>query len=101
LLRNDRRSGATTFTALLTKRAGSHNSLTAFDLPRLDGADLRPAPARRAARMRLLPGADGMLFSQALAVGGAVVFAKVCELSLEGTVSKRAGRLYRSGPSRA
>jgi ATP-dependent DNA ligase len=28
-----------------------------------------------------------------------VVFAKACELGLEGIVSKRAGSLYRSGPS--
>jgi ATP-dependent DNA ligase len=28
------------------------------------------------------------------------VFAKVCELDLEGIVSKRAGSFYKSGPSR-
>jgi ATP-dependent DNA ligase len=33
----------------------------------------------------------------ALAADGAVVFAKVCELGLEGIVSKRAGSFYRSG----
>ena len=31
---------------------------------------------------------------------GAVVFAKACELGLEGVVSKRAGSLYKSGRSR-
>lgn len=31
---------------------------------------------------------------------GAVVFAKACELSLEGIVSKRAGSLYRNGRPR-
>ena len=31
---------------------------------------------------------------------GAVVFAKACELGLEGIVSKRAGSFYKSGPSR-
>jgi ATP-dependent DNA ligase len=40
------------------------------------------------------------LFSEALAEEGAVVFAKACELGLEGIVSKRAGSLYKSGPSR-
>jgi bifunctional non-homologous end joining protein LigD len=31
---------------------------------------------------------------------GAVVFAKACELRLEGIVSKRAGSFYKSGKSR-
>ena len=43
---------------------------------------------------------DGILFSEALAAEGAVVFAKACELGLEGIVSKRAGSFYKSGPSR-
>ena len=37
--------------------------------------------------MRL--GVRGILFSEALAAKGAVVFAKACELGLEGIVSKR------------
>jgi hypothetical protein len=40
---------------------------------------------------------DGILFSEALAEEGAVVFAKACKLGLEGIVSKRAGSLYRAG----
>ena len=43
---------------------------------------------------------DGSLFREALAAEGAVVFAKACELGLEGVVSKRAGSLYRCGRSR-
>ena len=35
-----------------------------------------------------------------LAADGAVVFAKACELGLEGIVSKREGSFYKSGPSR-
>jgi bifunctional non-homologous end joining protein LigD len=50
--------------------------------------------------MRLVAGVDGILFSEAFAVKGAVVFAKACELDLEGIVSKRAGSFYRSGRSR-
>ena len=71
----------------------------AFDLLRLDGDDLRlwPIEARREAFMRLVSGVDGILFSEALAAEGAVVFAKVCELGLEGVVSKRAGSFYRVG----
>jgi bifunctional non-homologous end joining protein LigD len=40
------------------------------------------------------------LFSDAITAEGAVVFAKACELGLEGVVSKREGSFYRSGKSR-
>ena len=40
------------------------------------------------------------MFSEALAAEGAVLFAKACELGLEGIVSKREGSFYRSGKSR-
>ena len=50
--------------------------------------------------MRSVDGFDGLPFSEALAAEGAIVFAKACELGLEGIVSKRAGSLYRSGPTR-
>jgi ATP-dependent DNA ligase len=40
------------------------------------------------------------LFSEALAAESAVVFAKACELDLEGIVSKRTGSSYKSGRSR-
>jgi ATP-dependent DNA ligase len=39
-------------------------------------------------------------FFEELAAEGAVVFAKACELGLEGIVSKRAGSFYKSGLSR-
>ena len=55
--------------------------------------------ARREALSRLIAGADGV-FSEALAAEGEVVFAKACELGLEGIVSKRAGSFYKSGKSR-
>ena len=99
VLRNDGRSD---FRALLTKRGGAQAALVAFDLVRLDGEDLRlrPIEQRREALMRLVAGVDGLLFSEALAAEGEVVFAKACELGLEGIVSKRAGSFYKSGPSR-
>jgi bifunctional non-homologous end joining protein LigD len=50
--------------------------------------------------MWLVDGVDRILFGQALAAEGAVVFAKACELGLEGIVSKREGSFYRSGKSR-
>jgi ATP-dependent DNA ligase len=47
------------------------------------------------------PSTDGgNPFREALAAGGAVVFAKACELGLEGIVSKREGSFYRTGRSR-
>jgi bifunctional non-homologous end joining protein LigD len=54
----------------------------------------------REALQRLVAGVQGILFSEALAADGAVVFAKACELGLEGIVSKRAGSFYRCGRSR-
>ena len=50
--------------------------------------------------MRLVDGVSAILFSEAIAAEGEVVFAKACELGLEGIVSKRAGSFYRSGRSR-
>jgi hypothetical protein len=48
----------------------------------------------------LVAGVDCILFSDALVAEGARVFAKACELGLEGIVSKRAGSRYSSGNSR-
>jgi bifunctional non-homologous end joining protein LigD len=50
--------------------------------------------------VRLVDGFDGIVFSEALAAEGAVVFGKACELGLEGIVSKREGSLYKSRRSR-
>jgi ATP-dependent DNA ligase len=41
---------------------------------------LRPIEARREALVRLVTGADGIVFSEAIVAEGAVVFAKACEL---------------------
>jgi bifunctional non-homologous end joining protein LigD len=57
---------------------------------------LRPIEARREALKQLVAGVDGILFSDALVADGAVVFAKACELGLEGIVSKRASSFYKS-----
>ena len=45
---------------------------------------------RKESRPAILSGVKGIVFSEALAAEGAVVFAKACELGLEGVVSKRA-----------
>jgi bifunctional non-homologous end joining protein LigD len=94
--------GLSDFAALLTKRGGEKATLVAFDLLSLESEDLRlrPIEERREALSALVAGLDGVLFSEAIEADGALVFAKACELGLEGIVSKRAGSLYRSGPSR-
>jgi bifunctional non-homologous end joining protein LigD len=96
--------GRSDFHALLTKRGWLIASFVAFDLLRLGGDDLRQRPLekRREALARLIAKrrSDGIVFSEALSEEGAVVFAKACELGLEGIVSKRSGSLYKSGPSR-
>jgi ATP-dependent DNA ligase len=61
---------------------------------------LRPREARREALQRLVVGVDGILFSEAIAAEGAIVFAKARELGLEGIVSKREGSFYGNGRSR-
>ena len=50
--------------------------------------------------MQLVDGVSGILLSEALAAEGEVVFAKACELGLEGIVSNRAASFYKSGKSR-
>jgi bifunctional non-homologous end joining protein LigD len=75
--------------------------LVAFDLLRLDGRDIREnrLEDRRQALKRLVARVE-VLFSESIAGEGALVFAKACELGLEGIVSKRAGSLYCSGASK-
>jgi bifunctional non-homologous end joining protein LigD len=92
--------GRSDFHALLTKRGWEQAAFVAFDLLRLGGDDLRQRPLEALMRLVAKRRGDGILFNEALAEEGAVVFAKACELGLEGIVSKRAGSFYRSGPSR-
>jgi bifunctional non-homologous end joining protein LigD len=77
-------------------------SFVAFDLMALDGEDLRQRRLEewREALSRLIAGVDGLVFSEAIAAEGALVFAKACELGCDGIVSKRIGSRYWSGPSR-
>jgi bifunctional non-homologous end joining protein LigD len=106
--------GHSDFAALLTKAGGEQASLVAFDLLSLssqfvtkrrgdiEADDLRqhPLEERREALSHLVAGVDDIRFSESVADEGALVFAKACELGLEGIVSKRAGSRYRSGASR-
>ena len=68
--------------------------------PQRRGSPSAPAEERRAELSPLVAGVDCVLFSDALLADGALVFAKACELGLEGIVSKRAGSRYSSGTSR-
>jgi bifunctional non-homologous end joining protein LigD len=94
--------GHSDFAGLLTKARGERASFVAFDLLSLEADDLRQRPLeeRRDALARLVHGAAGVRFSEALSADGALVFAHACKLGLEGIVSKRAGSRYRSGTSR-
>ena len=87
---------------MLTKRGAQSASFVAFDLLSLAGDDLRlrPLEARREALLRLVADVEGILFSEAIEAEGALVFAKACEMGLEGIVSKRAGSVYKSGRCR-
>jgi hypothetical protein len=56
--------------------------------------------ARRAQLEALIKPDDAIMFSEAVEGDGALVFAKACELGVEGIVSKRLGGAYWSGPCR-
>ena len=49
---------------------------------------------------RLIDSVGGNPVERGASQKGALVFAKACELGLEGIVSKREGSFYKSGPSR-
>jgi bifunctional non-homologous end joining protein LigD len=97
-----RPDGHSDFRALLAKRGAEQASYVAFDLLRLNGADIRQnrIEERRKALEQLVKEVDTMLFSEAFPAEGALVFAKACELGLEGIVSKRTGSRYQSGNGR-
>jgi bifunctional non-homologous end joining protein LigD len=97
-----RPDGHSDFAALRTKVGSARACFVAFDLLNLNGEDFRQQPIeeRRAALSPLVAGVHCILFSDALVAEGALVFAKACELGLEGIVSKRAGSRYSSGNSR-
>jgi bifunctional non-homologous end joining protein LigD len=75
----------------------------AFDLLHLNGIDLRGAALadRRDVLAKILKGHrdDKVRLSEHLAGSGELVMDKACELGLEGIVSKRADKPYRSGRS--
>jgi bifunctional non-homologous end joining protein LigD len=97
-------AGVTSFVKLVEAlEAGRSDEMVfiAFDLLYLDGVDVRPAPLL--ARKDLLRAAMArsrskrLRYSQHLASDGAAVLREACTLGLEGIISKRADRAYRSG----
>jgi ATP-dependent DNA ligase len=95
--------GVAVFDALHRRHRASDALLYAFDLPELDGEDLRPLPLaeRKAKLARLLARvAAGIAFNQHTDEDGATVFRHACKMGLEGIVSKRLTAPYKSGPSR-
>lgn len=97
------RSSFSALKAALSRHGRTGVLLYAFDLLFLDGKDLRSQPLteRRQALASLLRGAKGAVrLSEEYAGDGAALFARACEEELEGIVSKRVDRPYRSGVSR-
>jgi bifunctional non-homologous end joining protein LigD len=101
-LRDD---GSSDFNALRSQRTCKTARLMAFDLLFIGGQDLRgfPLEERRAMLAALLRNEpyDGLWFSgEVEGSQGAALFRQACEMNLEGIVSKRKGRPYRSGPTK-
>ena len=98
-------SGLSSFTALVEAlKAGRSDGVVyyAFDLLFLNGLDLQvlPLSERRAALETLLseqPEGANIRFSQHLEGNGEAIFTEACKLGLEGIVSKRKDKPYRSG----
>jgi bifunctional non-homologous end joining protein LigD len=98
------KSGHTNFGALQDALAEGRGGFGyyLFDLLELDGEDLRKLPLRERKKLleKLLKplGKKGPLsFSEHVKGSGADVFARACDLKLEGIISKRADAPYRSG----
>lgn len=98
--------GVTSFSALVADLKNGMSDRTvyyAFDILHLDGFDLRGAALvdRRDVLAKVLKGhrIGRVRLSEHLTGDGGMVMAKACELGLEGIISKRADKPYRSGRS--
>ena len=97
-------AGVSSFSALQQELKGKGERFVyyVFDLLYLDGEDLRKANlADRKAALRLLfddlPQGGVVRFSDHLEEDGATLVRHACRMGLEGIISKRADRPYRSG----
>lgn len=100
----ERENGTTSFTELVKDlKSGTSARMIyyAFDLLYCDGVDLRGGAlvARKAVLARLLSGRKSgvVRLSQHIEGDGARLLANACKLGLEGLISKRSDRPYRSG----
>ncbi|HWI15310.1 MAG TPA: DNA ligase D, partial [Burkholderiales bacterium] len=98
--------GRSSFQALQNalSRGGSELYYYVFDLPYLDGYDLRRATLldRKQLLEELIPAkADPLRLSAHVAAPGADYFKEACRLKLEGIISKRADAEYTSGRGRS
>ncbi len=93
------RSNFAELQADLTRHGSPRAVLYAFDLLFLDGEDLRAKPLedRRAALGGILPAGGVVVMSEAYVGAGADLFRIACEHELEGIVSKRLDKPYKSG----
>jgi bifunctional non-homologous end joining protein LigD len=97
-------TGVAVFERLHSRDYDDQAFLYSFDLLELDAEDWRPQPLeqRKAVLARLLAKApSGIQYNEHLEGDGAEIFAHACQMGLEGIVSKRRDRPYRSGPSKA
>jgi bifunctional non-homologous end joining protein LigD len=86
--------GIPDFKLLIRNRRCGLAQLYAFDLLELDGEDLRSKPMeRRKDALNQLLGKDrtGLLISQPIDATADIAFQHICQLDLEGIVSKKLG----------
>ena len=95
--------GVADFEALHSRVNDARATALAFDLLMANGDDLRRRTyvERKAALRKLLRGDRGIQYVEHAEGHGDRMFAAVCDLGLEGIVSKRLDAPYRSGPSKA
>ena len=95
--------GIPDFNALHSRKHDEEVQLYAFDILTLDGEDLRPLPLslRKTNVARLLARRPDGIFVAPFEQGeiGPDLFRAACNMGLEGLVSKRVDRPYRSGRS--
>jgi bifunctional non-homologous end joining protein LigD len=93
--------GIPDFNALHLRQRDDEVQLYAFDIPTLDGEDLRPLPLslRKTNLARLLARRPDGIFVAPFEQGeiGLDLFRAACNMGLEGLVSKRVDRPYRAG----
>jgi bifunctional non-homologous end joining protein LigD len=104
-----RPDGTTSFSGLQTSGAADASAgelvFFVFDLPYLDGFDLRAVPleARKAALRDVLatgPGTAALRYSDHVVGNGEEFFRQACRFALEGVIAKRRDAPYTSGRTR-